>query len=300
MNNMQFGSDLDEWIRCFSRKTLFSQIQPLLSHPFGLLLFKVMKRKYWPLVLWTTTFTFQWELIQVLRELKQSGDIFSISGLVQKPRAAGGRKMICTTMHSLPRKIYPSQLWRCFTGNVFTNGTEFPTRDWQGELRLNWIGIQNWRPVGQITFYQLWIHDQSNILIELSSRQSNGISNSFWGFFLSFSRQCISPLYFPCNRFHIPFSQTFSAAEFLISSSQKVFFSQWVFPEWVSTLTPFLWSPSRKGEGEYLKWRISEKFWDFVDEKRKSPLEGKPFGWFMLPLGKSFVPLIWQIGDNPK
>ena len=79
MNNMQFGSDLDEGIRCFSRKTLFSQIQPLLSHPFGLLLFKVMKRKYWPLVLWTTTFTFQWELIQVLRELKQSGDIFSIS-----------------------------------------------------------------------------------------------------------------------------------------------------------------------------------------------------------------------------
>lgn len=299
MNNMQFGSDLDEGIRCFSRKTLFSQIQPLLSHPFGLLLFKVMKRKYWPLVLWTTTFTFQWELIQVLRELKQSGDIFSISTEVWCKNIEQEEERWCTTMHSLPRKIYPSQLWRCFTGNVFTNGTEFPTRDWQGELRLNWIGIQNWRPVGQITFYQLWIHDQSNILIELSSRQSNGISNSFWGFFLSFSRQCISPLYFPCTRFHLPFSQTFSAAEFLISSSQKVFFS----PEWPDPFLPYpLFYGVHQGreKADILSAGYLKSFEISLTRKRKSLLEGKPFGWFMLPLGKSFVPLIWQIGDNPK
>ena len=29
-------------------------------------------------------------------------------------------------------------------------------------------------------------------------------------------------------------------------------------------------------------------------EKKKSLFEGKPFWWFMWPLGKSFVPLIWQ------
>ena len=63
-----------------------------------------------------STFTFQWELIQVLRDLKQSGDIFWISTKVWCKNTEKDfpteKDDLHSSVHSLPRKISP-QLWRC-------------------------------------------------------------------------------------------------------------------------------------------------------------------------------------------
>ena len=54
----------------------------------------------------------------------------------------------------------------------------------------------------------------------------------------------------------------------------------WVDP---SSLPPFAWS------------EVETKSFEISSTRKKSLFEGEPFGWFMLPLGKSFVPLIWQL-----
>ena len=88
---------------------------------FGLL-FKLMKRKYWPLVLWTIHIYISIgahsssERSQTIR-----GHFLNFyRGLMQKSWAGFHHlerwyAQLC--MHSLSRKIYPPQLWRC-TQNV--------------------------------------------------------------------------------------------------------------------------------------------------------------------------------------
>ena len=160
MNNMQFGSDLDEgiWQRnwlFFPENPIFSNSAFALSSLWAFALQSDEKKILAPCLVNHRIYISIGAHSSSERSQTIRGHFLNFyRGLVQKHWAAGRRK---TTMHSLPSQIYPSQLWRC-TRNaaLFTNRTEFSTRCWQLGERLNWIGNQNWRPVGKITFYQLY------------------------------------------------------------------------------------------------------------------------------------------------
>ena len=117
-----------------------------------------------------------------------------------------------------------------------------------------------------------YITDQSNILIDLSWWQSNGIPKCYTLIKVcSFSRRCISAFYFllqlgsVCVKcFRLRFSQNFSATEFfhLLLSDCLLFSTGFSSPECLLCH----W----KEDGRYFKRRISEKFWDFIDEKKES------------------------------
>ena len=154
-----------------------------------------------------------------------------------------------------------------------------------------------------------YISDQSNILIDLSWWQSNGFPKCYTLIKVcSFSRRCICAFYFLLRLGSVYVCKMLSSQIF------SELFCNWVFSSprlrMSSFLNGFLLTrvsslPLKR------RWQIfqAQDIWKVLRfhwrEKRKSLFEGRPFGWFMLPLGKSFVPLIWQlllykVGDNPK